>query len=77
MYIAGIGDIEIFHLEERLLACAKLDGKHVWSAVDFNKEEKQKNVSRMSRIVNSHPNKKILDRVKALKCRDKHRVPIP
>ena len=77
VYIAGIGDIAIFHLEERLLACAKLDGKHVWSAMDFKWEEKQTNVSRISRIVNSHPNKKIKPRVKTLNCPDKHGVPIP
>ena len=79
MYTAGIGDIAIFHLEERLLACAKLDGKHILSTVDFQwlGLGKQTNVSRMWRIVNSHPNKKILKRVEEIKCRPKHRVPIP
>ena len=77
MYIFGIGNVEIIHLDDGLLEFAELDDKHVWSNTDFNKEKKHKNVSIMSRIVNSHPNKKIMPRVKALDCPDKHRVPIP
>ena len=78
VYTVGIGDIEIFHIEARLLACAKLDG-HVLSAVDYQwlGFGKQTNVSRMWSIVNSLPNKKIRKRVEGIKCRPKHRVPIP
>ena len=77
VYIFGIGNVKIIHLNDGLLELAKLDDKQVWSNTDFNKEKKHKNISIMSRIVNSHPNKRIMPRVKALDCRDKHRVSIP
>ena len=67
----GIGHVEILDLDDGLLQFSESDNIHVWS------HKKHKNITRMHRIVNSYPNKKIMTRVKALDCLDKHRVPIP
>ena len=63
--------LKILDLDDGLLQFAELDNTHVWS------QKKPKNVTRMHRIVKSHPNAKIKQPVSKIDCPKIHRVPIP
>ena len=66
----AIGDIEVLDISDDLVKFDKSDNKYVWSL------DKPKNITTQHMIINRYLNAKIKERVKEVKCPERHRVKI-